>query len=307
MKKHLKKLLPACLVLALSLALAACGGSAADTPEDALTRAQTAYESVKSMHYTIDMDMAFSAEGESIEMKTAAEADCIVEPMTMGMDMNMDMMGFLNMDIKMYLVQDGDSYTMYTGMDDGDGNISWSKETLDDLGDIAQYNGKESMKIYLENGSSFTEAGTEEVAGVTATRYDGVITQDSLNAVMEASGVLEQYEALGLEGMEDLLSDMGDLPVSIWIDPDTDLPVKYEMDMTAMMQSMISKMLAEEGEGEDTDFTVDKCSIVMICTDIDAIEIPEEALNAASADEAMTDLFADEESELLEEAAEDAA
>ena len=308
MNKMLTKTLAGAVVLALSLALCACGGSS--SPEDALTRAQAAFADVKSMHYTIDMDMGFSADGESMEMNTTAEADCIVDPIMMDMDMTMDMMGLFDMDLKMYLVQDGSSYTMYTGMDNGDGTMSWSKDTLDDLGDIAQYNGKASMDIYLENGSNFKEIGAEDVDGVSAVRYDGIISQDSLKSVMDTSGVLEQYESLGLEGMEDLLDEMGDLPVSIWLDPDSDLPVKYEMDMTQMMQNMMNKLLAEEEETADIGFTVDKCVISMVCSDyntVSNIEIPEEALNADSYADSVQDLLTQEETEAMEEALEEAA
>lgn len=308
MNKMLTKTLAGAVVLALSLALCACGGSS--SPEDALTRAQAAFADVKSMHYTIDMDMGFSADGESMEMNTTAEADCIVDPIMMDMDMTMDMMGLFDMDLKMYVVQDGSSYTMYTGMDNGDGTMSWSKDTLDDLGDIAQYNGKASMDIYLENGSNFKEIGAEDVDGVSAVRYDGVISQDSLKSVMDTSGVLEQYESLGLEGMEDLLDEMGDLPVSIWLDPDSDLPVKYEMDMTQMMQNMMNKLLAEEEETADIGFTVDKCVITMVCSDYNTmsnIEIPEEALNADSYADSVQDLLTQEETEAMEEALEEAA
>jgi len=308
MNKKLTKTLAGAVVLALSLALCACGGSS--SPEDALTRAQAAFADVKSMHYTIDMDMGFSADGESMEMNTTAEADCIVDPIMMDMDMTMDMMGLFDMDLKMYVVQDGSSYTMYTGMDNGDGTMSWSKDTLDDLGDIAQYNGKASMDIYLENGSNFKEIGAEDVDGVSAVRYDGIISQDSLKSVMDTSGVLEQYESLGLEGMEDLLDEMGDLPVSIWLDPDSDLPVKYEMDMTQMMQNMMNKLLAEEEETADIGFTVDKCVISMVCSDyntVSNIEIPEEALNADSYADSVQDLLTQEETEAMEEALEEAA
>lgn len=306
MKKTLTKLLAAAVVLTMALALAACGGSGGQSAEDILTRSQEAFNSITSMHYSIDMDMAFSAEGESVNISTAAEADCIVEPMTINMDMTMDMMGLFDMTFKMYMVQDGDKIITYTGMDDGEGGYTWSKDVMDDMGDMSQYDGQASMKVYLDNISSFKEAGTEEVAGVTATRYDGVIAQDSLKEVMEASGTLDQYESLGIEGLDDLLGEMGDLPVSIWIDQKTDLPVKYEMDMTAMMQSMMSKLLAEDPDAAEADFTVDKCSIVMICSDynsISSIEIPEEALNASSSDELLNDFLSDEVSDVQENAA----
>jgi hypothetical protein len=312
MKRQIRSILAAGLVFVLTLALAACGGSAgggADDAETVLAKARAAFEQVESMHYTMDMDMGFTADGDSIEIGTTAEADCIIEPMQMDMDMKMDMMGLFAMDIKMYLAQDGDSYTVYTGMDDGEGNITWSRDTMDDLNNLAQYDASYSMDLYLDNSTNFAEKGTEEVAGVTAVRYDGVITQESLDEVMETSGVLEEFEAFGVEGLDEMLHEMGDLPVSVWIEPDSGLPVKFEMDMTAMMQNMMDKIMARDEEMAEAAMTVDKCHLSMAFSDynaIDAVHIPQEALDAPTADQLAEDLLTEEESQALEEALEDA-
>ncbi len=308
MKANLIKLLSAGIVLTLALTLAACD-SASVTPEEAMNKAQEAMNDVSSMHYTMDMDVGMSADDESFEIKSTAEADCIVDPMTLGMDMHMSMAGLLDIDMKMYMVQDGADYTVYTGMDDGDGNITWTQDTMEDLDALAQYDAQKNMEIYLENGTNFTEAGTEEINGVSATRYDGVITGDSIQAVIESSGVLDQLASLGLDGLEDMYQDLGDLPVSIWIDPDTSLPVKYEMDMTAMMQGMMDKLMTSMDEASDVGLTIDKCAVVLVYSDyngIDVIDIPQEALDASSSDE-WGDLLADQEEDGLEQAAEEAA
>ena len=313
MKRRIRNILAAGLVPVLVLALAACGGSAgggADDAETVLATAQAAFEQVRSMHYPMDMDMGFTAEGETIAIETNAEADYIVSPTQMDMDMNMSMMDLFDVTIKMYLVQEEDGYTVYTGMDDGEGNITWSRDTMDDLDNLSQYTASYSMELYLDNSTNFVENGTEEVAGITATRYDGVISQESLDEVMEASGVLEEFEAFGVEGLDDMLHEMGDLPVSIWIDPDSGLPVKYEMDMTGMMQNMMDKLMAQDEEMAETAMTVDKCHLSMVCSDfnsIDTIHVPQEALDAPTADQLAEDLLTEEETEALEEALEDAA
>ena len=310
MKRFSTRLFAAGTILALALSLAACGGSADNSPEAVLDRAQAAMEDISSMHYTLDMDIGMTAEGESLEITTTGEADCVIDPMTLGMDLHMSLAGLMDMDMKMYMVQEGDSYLVYSGVDDGAGNLTWTKETMEDLAALAQYDGKASMELYLENGTSFTEAGEEDVEGVTATRYDGVITGDSLEAVMDSSGVMDQFSALGLEGMEDLYSEMGDLPVSIWIDKATDLPVKYEMDMTDMMKNMMDKLMAQDEEAAEAGITIDKCAMVMVCSDfnaIDSIEIPQEALDAPSSDQLAGDLLLEEEDQAIEEAQEEAS
>ena len=313
MKRRIRSVLAAGLVLSLSLALAACGGTAGGGQDDAetvLAKAQAAFEQVESMHYTLDMDMGFTADGESIAVDTSAEADYIVYPTQMDMDLNMKMMDMFDMTIKMYLIQEEDGYAIYTGMDDGEGNITWSRDTIDDLDNLSQYDASYSMDLYLDNSTNFVENGTEEVAGVTATRYDGVITQESLDEVMEASGVLDEFESFGVEGLDEMLREMGDLPVSIWIDRDSGLPVKYDMDMTAMMQNMMDKLMAQDGSAAEAAMTVDKCHMTMVCSDynaIDAIHVPQEALDAPTADQLAEDLLTEEETQALEEALEDAA
>lgn len=38
-----------------------------------------------------------------------------------------------------------------------------------------------------------------------------------------------------------MLTDLGDLPISVWVEKESNLPVKYEMDMTAIMQSIMTR------------------------------------------------------------------
>ena len=81
--------------------------------------------------------------------------------------------------------------------------------------------------------------------------------------------------------MEALYSS--DLPLTMWIDADGYV-VKYEMDMTAMMQNIMTKVFEKmDVAAEDMDFTVDKMFISMTLYDFDnvgEIAIPEEAKNA---------------------------
>lgn len=288
--------------LLLALSLAACAGGE-ESAEEVLERAQAAMEDVTSLHYTMDMEMAFTTEGETVEIATAAEADCITEPLAIDMDMSMTMLGLFDTDLKFYVLQDGDTYTTYTGIENEDGTTTWSRDVLEDLGDMAQYDGRTSMALYLENGTQFKKTGTEEAAGVTADRYDGVITQDSLDAVLNATGALDRLEAMSGEDMRGLLGQMGNLPVSIWIDPAAGLPVKYALDMTEMMQNLLAKAKTEDSAAPGDDLTVDQCSVVMLCSNYNAVapvQVPQEALDAPTSEELADEFFAD--ADFVEEA-----
>lgn len=247
--------------------------------------AQEALNQVTSMRYDMNMDMTLSASGQTMESNTSGVIAYNAEPLTMEMKMTMDMGEQGQLDMVMYAGQEDDNLVLY--MSDG---TNWGKQTLADAAQLEQYNAQDSMGIYLENIDSFQEVGTEQVNGSDAAKYEGVIANDALNEVMAASGMEEQLAQYGLTGEEAaaIYQDLGDLPVAIWIDKESNLPVKYEMDMTAMMQNIMTKLFENmDIAAEDMDFTVDNMFISMTLYDfnnVDEIEIPEEAKAAPEMD-----------------------
>ena len=67
------------------------------------------------------------------------------------------------------------------------------------------------------------------------------------------------------------------------IEKESNLPVKYEMDMTAIMQSIMTKTM-EAADSTET-ITVESVYMTMLIHGIDnveSIEVPQEALDAAA-------------------------
>lgn len=278
-----KKLGIAALALTATISLTACTGQSA---EDIMKTAQEKLNEIKSMSYEMKMDMDMAAEGETLKMTMTGNADCIVEPMAMQMDMTMDMGELGSMPMKMYAQDKDGSYVIYSGMDVGTGTMTWTSQTLGSMEDLMQYDAQASMDLYISSADSFKENGTESINGAETVRYDGIISQEAMNEVMTASGVMKQFSALGMDTSEitEMLANLGDLPISIWVEKESGLPVQYTMDMTTMMQTMMEKALASEAaEGEDTTVTVNKVLISMTMSNFNGVEkivIPEEALNA---------------------------
>lgn len=283
MKKKMTKWMALGLALVMLISLTACGGGS--STEDVMKAAQEALNEVTSMRYDMSMDMTLSAGGQTIESNTSGVIAYNAEPLAMEMKMTMDMGAQGQFDMFMYVSQEDDNLVMY--MSDG---TNWGKQTLADAAQLEQYNAQDSMGIYLENIDSFQEAGTEQVNGSDAIKYEGVIANDALNEVMAASGMEEQLAQYGLteEEAAAIYQDLGDLPVAIWIAKESNLPVKYEMDMTAMMQNIMTKMFENmDVATEDMDFTVDNMFISMTLYDfnnVGEIEIPEEAKAAPEMD-----------------------
>ena len=273
----------AALTLTLGLGLTACGGTApaAETPEEVLTKAQEALAGVTSMGYDRTMDLSMGAEGETLAISTVTRADTVLSPLAMKAEMEIDL-GDLGGTTSMTIYakeQDG-SYLTAVGTPDEAGQMTWQSSSMDALGELENLSGADSMQLYLDSIQNFTQGESETVNGVEATRYDGVILGEDLSEVIAASGALSQLDSLGMGEMSELFKGMGDLPVSLWIAKETYYPVKYEMDLTEMMQSILDKTLSEQ-MGADIGLTVEQTALSMTIRDINQvgeIEIPAEAL-----------------------------
>lgn len=267
------------LSAALALSLAACGSGTEKSTGDIATALEK-INAVKSLEATMVMEMDMSLMGQSMETETAMNMVCFNDPMKLKADMTMDMGELGSFTMNMYAAMDGDNYTVY--MNDGS---AWTSETVD-MSYLQQYDAQESMNLYLESGDDYTLEGTEEINGSTANKFTGVIRGDALEEVLAASGATSSLESsVGDLDLSELYSDLGDLPITVWVDQESSYPVRYAMDMTELMQGIMEKsMAAAGGEGDISGtLTVDKVSLIMDCFNFDNatdFEIPAEALGA---------------------------
>lgn len=282
--KKLKMIAAVALSVVLTVGLAACGGGGGgDSTGDAMAAAQKALEDVKSMNYDMTMNMDMAAGEQAIQSVTKGKIAIISDPLQMQMDMTMDMGAMGSSAVKMYAEQKDKDYVMYMSTDNG---TSWMKSTVTDMTSLEQYDAKASMDMYLGSVEGFKEAGTEKINGSEATKYEGVISKDAMNDVMSASGAADQFASLGIsaEQAAEMYKDLGEIPVTIWIDKESALPVKYDMDMTAVMQSLMSKMMEAMGDAaQGMKLEVSKMTMEMTLSDfnkVNEIKIPDAAKNA---------------------------
>lgn len=286
MKNLWKKIAAGALALAMVFSLAACANKNQPSGGDAaaaMLNARQEMEKVSSMRYAYAMEIAISAEGESVEMTVNGSAEMTMDPAAVKMTMNMDMMGMALENMQIYVVPENGQMVTYVGMDmEGTGQNQWYKTLAEDATiSTEQYNAVDSFELYMENGSDFKAAGRETVQGVSATRYEGVIGSDVLEETLEKSGNLDNIGSLLGKNYSDGLAKMGGIPITIWIS-DAGLPVKYVFDMTSMMAELI-KNTAEDNR--DAGVSVDKVVMSMEVegyNDISAITVPQEALDSAA-------------------------
>lgn len=265
---------------AMTILVSGCGGSGMDTAEieALLSKAKTTMATVESMAAEMTMEMDMGMNGETIETTTLAKIRSQQNPLKMVMDMSMVMSDGTEVDqMQMYAAEeDGHLHTYMSTAD------TWYAETLE-LGELSQYNAEENMDLYLDNITDVTSGGQEEINGAKATKITGVITGDAMEEAIAGSGLTASAQSMGIseEMMADLYDELGDLPVSLWIDAEGYV-LKYELDMTEMMQKVMNESMKAMGASEeDLLVEIEKTAITMVCGDFNEVEeivIPEAAM-----------------------------
>ena len=276
MKKN-SKFLAMALIICLIASFSACGEKSTNDA-DVMKAAMENMEALNSLTAETTMDMVMSMDDEIMSMTSEMTQKVINEPLAMEMIMDMVMQiggESQKMQSRVYAEAEGDNLITYTEVDG-----QWYKMTQPGLEAMKDYDSTASMATYLEAIQNFKKVDTEDVAGVKADKYEGVITEEYFQKILDESGVGEQ---LGLDGadaetLKQLFEGIGEMPIAIWVDGERLLPVKYDFDMTDMMSSMMENMGAAEAG-----LSIDKVTVSMTFTgydNVDKIDIPQEARDA---------------------------
>lgn len=286
MKKGIAVLLAA-LMLA-SVWLVGCGER---NPDELWAAAKENIVTTKSARLHMTMDMAFDLQGETTSMTMKMEEACTQDPLSAEVTMTMDMGRLGKMDTTMYLVQEGKEYVSYTKVSGGilgDEDVGWSQSTID-VTDLKQYNAMDNAKLYLDVLNSFQSAGKEAIGSYNTIRYDGKVTGQDISKMLDTLGdnVSSMLSTADASTMADLFSQLDGIPMSVWIDQKTALPVRYEMDLSGMVNQLMRTMInaLSSLSSEAVDFQVSKARVTVECSDYNAvapITVPQEVLDAAT-------------------------
>lgn len=140
--KNLKKLLAGALAGLMALSLAGCGG--AMSLEEQIAKCQENMNAVDSMDTKMNMVMDMSAGGVTVGVDMDMNMTYFKEPVRMKMEMSM-----LETGMEMYMVEEGQSVTVYA--DSGDG---WVKQTMsmeEYKEEYQQAEVQDNLNVYLDN------------------------------------------------------------------------------------------------------------------------------------------------------------
>lgn len=243
--KNLKKVLALLLALAMVLCLSACGSF-----EKKMAKSAAKMGQLDSMHADMELSlgMNLSVIGQSMDMDITIKSgiDMNTEPFAMKMDMDVEAMG-IGQQAQVYIVDEAGERVAYAS---DDGGKTWERGTVEVDVDVNGMSVKDSLALLSKWADSFEKTGEENINGSIATKYSGAIDAESLVQMMESVGADEALEAgLGVDFDGDDAAALKDVPVSIWIDNKSGMVVRMDMDMTELMQSLLSDIIDETISG----------------------------------------------------------
>lgn len=253
-----------------------------EEPEvDPMTAALENMNSVTSMEtkMVMDMNIVVSADGQeqSMESTTVMDMALFSDPMKIKMEMTMEAEGE-NVEMSIYgeAEEDG-TYMMYVY--DG---MNWQSQPAG-VEDLAAFSARDSMASSIGDGSLYKAEGTEQIDGANAYKYSYVMTGDEMKEAMLSYGALDSFMELGIDSSQlySMLDGLGEIITYVWIDEATLYPVKYEMDMTEVMDALMVNLFEEMGElAAGKSMNVPKMEITMTCSNFNNVadfSVPDEA------------------------------
>lgn len=288
------------LTAALALSVTACGNdssapaeSGSQTEESAEAPAEEEEVQVDPMEAALEnmdavssmeakmimnMDMVVSANGQeqSMESVTTMDMACFNDPLKIKMEMTIEAAGE-SQEMSVYGEEEDGTYMMYVY----DGS-SWQSQEVERT-DLGEFDARDSMLSSIGDGSVYTAEGEEQIDGANAYKYSYVMTEEETKQAVLSSGALDQLSSLGIDEsqIEGMLSGLGDITTYVWIDAETLYPIRYEMDMTDVMDALMVSMVEAIGEqAEGLSMNVPKMEIIMTCSNFNNVadfSVPDEA------------------------------
>jgi len=182
-----------------------------------------------------------------------------------------------------YIVPYNGGYTEYIY-----NGAEWYKLSTEDGSALAGIGADSIVATFFADRLSYRKVGTESLDNGKAVRYEGKLGGDDLISMLGGFGYLNSVAAMSANQqakiMENLLKDLNDVPVSVWVDEASGYPVRFQAGMSDILKDVdksINKSLGNKAS--DSEYYITDCVISMTVKDINSVSevvIPPEAASA---------------------------
>lgn len=272
--KKAKRILVFAMLAAMLLSLCGCGMF-----RTRVAKAAVKMSKLESLHADVDMQvgMGISVLGQDVNADAAIMGGVDIQrsPERLYADLAAEVEGF-EQNLLLYGIGRDGGYDIYSSADSGE---SWTKGSAEnDSANSSKADGKSIFLLLSESAASFKEYGKEKVNSSDALRYNGRITSDELKQALELANAKQALEeSLDVKLDDDVFADLGDVPVSIWIDVESGMIVRIEMDMSDVMQGLVPVLVDKAMEKADIGIGVDtkvrEVTVSITLSEFDSVQV----------------------------------
>ena len=272
--KKTKRILVFAMLAAMLLSLCGCGMFRTHVAKAAVKMSK-----LESLHADVDMQvgMGISVLGQDVNADAAITGGVDIQrsPERLYADLTAEVEGF-EQNLLLYGIGRDGGYDIYSSADSGE---TWTKGSAENnSANSSKADGKSIFLLLSESAASFKEYGKEKVNSSDALRYNGRITSDELKQALELANAKQAIEeSLDVELDDDVFADLGDVPVSIWIDVESGMIVRIEMDMSDVMQGLVPVLVDKAMEKADIGIGVDtkvhEVTVSITLSEFDTVQV----------------------------------
>ena len=183
-----------------------------------------------------------------------------------------------------YIVPENGGYTEYYF--DG---TDWYSVSTDDSAALEGIGANIVTASYFVDQLSFGKAGEENLEGGKASRYDGVLSGEALVEMLEASGQLSDISTMSENQQQkiksNLVKDLDEVTVSVWIDQASGYPARFELSLNNILADLEKSISKSLGNKDNSDWDITKYVISTEVKDFDAVSeivLPPDASSATA-------------------------
>ncbi|MBO5556228.1 MAG: hypothetical protein J5927_03505 [Oscillospiraceae bacterium] len=224
------------LILALLLGLGGC--SLFDTK---MARAIQKLSKTDSLHLDVylrgGVDVKAAEETVTLPVTASGGVDLLLDPVKAAFDVTLEFLG-TSQRLRGYLEEKDGAVDLYTNLN---GGSAWEKRSFLEKEDGPRVRG---LRYFIDGAETFLPSKTEEVLGLTCTRYDGAVSSDFLQGLMELYDVGAKVEdAYGIPWKADLFAGKSDVPARMWLEEDSGRLVRIDMDLSDLGGELADTLL----------------------------------------------------------------
>lgn len=292
--------------MSAAFAVTLLGGCNSKSPESALKSAVKVLNDAKSIEAEVEMSGTVSVtagtESEDVKMSVNMKETMFLDPLKAKIETvtTTDDVTMTNT-VQSYIAQEGEDYVSYSQI-----YGIWSKTKLGKVEEVKNQLSSVDFTQWLPDLSKFKYTKEENQKEGDKEYYifkyslPGDSFKSLLQGAMGSGGSLDSLIGQGNEEqelMEDISDKIGNLNMTIWVDPKDERIYKIEAPLTDVMNSVFDAIIdylkeeaGDEAEAIPSDIGIHVTDMNMVMkytkvNDVPDFDIPEEALNAADIDD----------------------